>query len=451
MYSRLTFLIVLFALAKFSYSQGTWSYMSTIPSGANITSITVVDQNTIFVAAKGNGLYRSLDGGSSWELKNIGLGASGDLYGISAIDSLNCWVGWLGTSGAPASVYRTTDGGTSWTLQWTLSGTFPDGIKMFSPDYGIVIGDPTGNGQPYQFRYTTNGGTTWNLSPTSPIASNEFGVINAFDFLDTNTIWIGSANTVATGTTARIYRTTNGINGNWLNTNVSGTPTTQGLFYQAIAFIDKNNGLAGSNGGDIIKTTNGGLAWSSIAPPDSLPAFSVINMYGFKDGSNVFRMSVGDANGIYYCFKTSDLGTHWTNEPLPIEGGTTSGIQHMQFVNGSLGYSGGLNGVFMKFTAPASGIIPDKIIPLNFNLSQNFPNPFNPSTTIKYQVPHNSLVNLKVFNSLGQEVATLVNGMISTGNYEVQFNASKLSSGVYFYVLKAGNDFNQSRKMLLIK
>ena len=93
----------------------------------------------------------------------------------------------------------------------------------------------------------------------------------------------------------------------------------------------------------------------------------------------------------------------------------------------------------------------NNIIPVNYSVAQNYPNPFNPSTIIKYQLPENSFVSIKVYNSLGQEAATLVNGMVNAGTYEVQFNASNLSSGVYYYVVKAGNNFVQSKKMMLIK
>jgi len=90
-------------------------------------------------------------------------------------------------------------------------------------------------------------------------------------------------------------------------------------------------------------------------------------------------------------------------------------------------------------------------VPTEYELSQNFPNPFNPSTIIKYQVPQNSMISLKVYNSLGQEVATLVNGMVNAGSYEVQLNSSNLSSGVYCYVIKAGDNFVQTKKMILMK
>ncbi len=85
-----------------------------------------------------------------------------------------------------------------------------------------------------------------------------------------------------------------------------------------------------------------------------------------------------------------------------------------------------------------------------FSLYQNYPNPFNPSTQINYSIPSATTVKLDIFNSVGQRVTTLVNEQQIAGNYSVQFDASSLSSGVYFYTIRAG-DFVETRKMLLIK
>ena len=102
-----------------------------------------------------------------------------------------------------------------------------------------------------------------------------------------------------------------------------------------------------------------------------------------------------------------------------------------------------------------SGIINISSIAENFSLSQNYPNPFNPSTTIKFSIPSNGFVNLKVFNTLGQEVQSLVSGQLSAGVYNADFNGSKLTSGVYYYRLDyTGNDgkqFSDVKKLMLIK
>jgi len=88
--------------------------------------------------------------------------------------------------------------------------------------------------------------------------------------------------------------------------------------------------------------------------------------------------------------------------------------------------------------------------PLTFNLEQNYPNPFNPSTNIKYNIPESGIVKLAIYNTLGEEVAVLVNGMVEAGFYEVTFNAVNLPSGIYFYKLQAGNTV-QLKKMVLMK
>ncbi len=90
------------------------------------------------------------------------------------------------------------------------------------------------------------------------------------------------------------------------------------------------------------------------------------------------------------------------------------------------------------------------IIPTVYELEQNYPNPFNPNTTIRYQIPQDGFVTLKIYDILGSEIATLVNEEKTAGRYEVNFNASSLSSGVYIYKIQSGSFIN-SKKMLLLK
>jgi len=89
-------------------------------------------------------------------------------------------------------------------------------------------------------------------------------------------------------------------------------------------------------------------------------------------------------------------------------------------------------------------------LPANYVLDQNYPNPFNPNTTIEYHLPKSALVNISIYNVLGQQVTTLVNSRQPAGEQKIVFDGSKLSSGVYFYKLQT-DDFVQVKKMLLMK
>lgn len=103
-----------------------------------------------------------------------------------------------------------------------------------------------------------------------------------------------------------------------------------------------------------------------------------------------------------------------------------------------------------KFTKTGTSVEKLDAVPTGYELSQNFPNPFNPTTNIKFSIPSSEFVTLKVYNTLGQEVASLINEFKSAGTYQVDFNASNLSSGMYIYTLTSGN-YKISKKMILMK
>jgi hypothetical protein len=111
---------------------------------------------------------------------------------------------------------------------------------------------------------------------------------------------------------------------------------------------------------------------------------------------------------------------------------------------------GGYDGIYtIGINAPVGVIEPDTT-PQGFKLEQNYPNPFNPTTKLKYSIPQTGEVKLAVFDLTGTELETLVDKVQSAGNYEVVFNAGKLSSGLYFYRISA-NGFAKTKEMLLIK
>ena len=135
---------------------------------------------------------------------------------------------------------------------------------------------------------------------------------------------------------------------------------------------------------------------------------------------------------------------------LPFGGGTVVltqvGIHYYVCVpHASLGMKGTIT------VNPVTGInTAGDMIPNNFILRQNYPNPFNPNTKIEYAIPRMSFVTLKIYNVLGEEVTTLVNGIKPAGSYEVVFNGSDLVSGVYFYKMTAGG-FSSTKRFILLK
>ena len=147
----------------------------------------------------------------------------------------------------------------------------------------------------------------------------------------------------------------------------------------------------------------------------------------------------------------------WENKDTPVPGPITVSLTTYVVSSGTFT-------VPVEVTDPLYGYrvlirpvgIPDDVeptrnmVPHDYALSQNYPNPFNPTTTIDYQISKNSFVTLKVYDSLGREVATLVNKQISPGKYSVKFDGSNLSSGIYFYRLHTGL-FVKTKKLFLLK
>ncbi|MBN1348241.1 T9SS type A sorting domain-containing protein, partial [candidate division KSB1 bacterium] len=103
-----------------------------------------------------------------------------------------------------------------------------------------------------------------------------------------------------------------------------------------------------------------------------------------------------------------------------------------------------------EITTDVNNLSFNKALPVVYELAQNYPNPFNPVTTIMYKLPEIAKVKLAVYNVLGKEISILVNEILSAGEHKVQFNASHLSSGLYFYRLEAGS-MVISKKLMLIK
>lgn len=136
----------------------------------------------------------------------------------------------------------------------------------------------------------------------------------------------------------------------------------------------------------------------------------------------------------------------WQEIPIPdIELKAGKQIMHVAFYGGEFN----LNWIEIKKSS-ATSVNNSSNLPIKYELAQNYPNPFNPTTTISYSIPHNGLVQLKIFDVLGNEVISLVNKEQMRGNHKIVFNAYNLSSGIYFYRLHSGG-YIETKKFILLK
>lgn len=164
------------------------------------------------------------------------------------------------------------------------------------------------------------------------------------------------------------------------------------------------------------------------------------------DDSNIgTRVELQQGNNDYHNFWDSSL----ENEPIRIQTGNSFdkiiGIQYFSFSNYKL-----VPRTNNDFEGMTTSVEDEVLTADNFALAQNYPNPFNPSTVIEFSIPMTGKVSLKIYDILGQEVMSLLNNEMNRGVHRVNFDASKLSSGIYFYTLQSGN-YIQSKKMMLIK
>ena len=177
-----------------------------------------------------------------------------------------------------------------------------------------------------------------------------------------------------------------------------------------------------------------------VLADSSLNSIQVSAIVGVK--ADVFAAT---ASGVFH---SSDHGSSWAN----ISGGLADSTVSSLVISQGYLLAATASGVWKRALTEITSVAGNQASgwnPAGFALSQNYPNPFNPSTTIRYALPQSSHVSLTVFNTLGQLVATLVNGEVGPGEHAVTFNASNLSSGVYFYRIHAGELMKTKRLLLL--
>jgi hypothetical protein len=472
-----------------------------------LSCVWATDVNTIYVGdgvTSGNGLvknakvYKTTNGGTNWTIiLNSGTNVYGFINGV-VFSRTNPLLGIVNcdpnSDTAKFKMWKTTNALTNQVLfepNAPNSSGAQNSVFIIDEDfYGFGL-----NTASARVAVTTNGGTDFGFYNIAGYGGdNGFVSTVAFSTDKLN----GMAATSQTSTT--IARTTNG-GLNWFSQtipctitghcNIKWVPGTS-VVYLVVSNSSESKCLKTIDNGDnwtqytfppgVAEITHVDLLYNNLLDVDN-EAYVVatnksgnifllhetplpVKLYSFSyfvtGRNNILKWVTSEElnNAGFEIYRNSEISnykseSYWLKLGFIKGKGTANGYTHYDFEDNNLNtgkyyyrikqidYNGNyeyfnLNGK-VEITSPGK-----------FYLSQNYPNPFNPSTKISYSIPHKGLVNLKIYDMLGKEVATLVNEYKYAGYYDVVFENTHLSTGVYFYKLKV-NDFTSIKKMILIK
>jgi photosystem II stability/assembly factor-like uncharacterized protein len=371
----------------------TWQSLQT-PVTNDLNDLYVFNDSTLCVVGDSGTILFSVEGGNNWFVGPYFL--TEDYYSVSFSGTMGI------VGGSSQTIVQAEFGGTNVAFLEVQSGFFGGGFygaSMLSPQIGFIAGENS-IFQPL-FGKTTDSGFNWDF--TSFYLNNNEGKATGIEFTDINIGYVSAS--VWDGT------------------------------------------------GAIAKTTDGGSNW--ISTMFNYPLWSI--NFPISNASLV-GYAAGDQGII---LKTYDAGINWASQ----SSGTVQRLNKIFFKDIDFGFAVGDNGIILRTTSagdPVTDLVDKSNQVISFQLFQNYPNPFNATTKIKFTIPSRTeyysvpqIFTLKVYDILGNEVATIANEEKPAGEYEVTFNSHSgevrnLTSGVYFYQLKAGS-LIQTKKMILLK
>lgn len=385
---------------------------------STINKIFSGNNNAIFAGNFFGGLYRSDDKGTNWVAINNGL----NIYGFTdghINDITENSAGYLFASAGywESEVYRSSDSGENWEQSLGFSQTGSSFIRPLAVNSSGDIYAGTYS----KLMHSEDNGVNWtaiNLPfayEVAAVAVNPYGHIFVAAY------------------TQGVYRSTDdganwsliGFQNNWLK----------------VLEINSNGSIFAGTDVGLFRSSDNGNNWTQIT--------------NFQVRDVTF-----DQNGFIYVssdkvYRSTNNGDDWTeiSTGLPDAYINSLAVDADGYV-----FAGTLNNGVYRSNQSTISVEKNNFVADNFSLEQNYPNPFNPSTTIRFAIPaviasgakQSELVTLKVYDILGTEVATLVNEQKAAGTYEVKFDATGLSSGIYFYKLQAGS-LVETKKMILLR
>ncbi|HYQ85906.1 MAG TPA: T9SS type A sorting domain-containing protein [Bacteroidota bacterium] len=455
-----------------------WLRFDSSITGLTINAANLYDikgDSTLF-AATSFGIFGSADQGLTWAPANTGLAAQ-NVYGIAKS------IAGRVTVSTDLGIFTKEMGNPLWTKRYPLNGylgqlgLFDDGIgnlhavqpntNPFSLTSGPIF-TSTDNG--ISWSYDTAGlastrGTLFSVDETGTehLATTVYGgsfyslmfekppggswTPDTTNFLSANYSFSASMNTDKHG----MFYVSGSLNGRKvLRRPIAGGPWspdtagTSGINYFFQMTPDKNGAMFGASGGGIYRRGSG--SWSPVPMPsqlsnESVSAISVDSSNALFAAFVQFSFPAVIGRGVYFSLDTGASWTYAGLDSLPVfrlvsYGDTTYAITNIA--------------LYKLTRSPFLGVSGGQLMPSGFLLSQNFPNPFNPSTRIQFSIPISQHVSVKIFDLLGAEITTLVNEFKQPGTYTVTWDARKLPSGVYFCRLQS-ESFTEMKKLLLLR
>jgi photosystem II stability/assembly factor-like uncharacterized protein len=443
-----------------SYDNGqTWK----LTGWNNTRASQILVRNGVVYASYTQGVGFSSDSGSTWIARKVG----GRFQSVNAMDFDSMGILYAGSDDYfldDAGIHRSSDEGKTWTRRCVVpTSSYLNGFKIIKSDvmfYGTSTFSGTMNGGLFT---SSDHGISWRSILTDEVYAlgkendstiytcgqqglfryndetktaqklGDFGWIYSFTSKPGGVLFAGGTSTYGVVYCSTDYGMT------WSQSTKGNLPVT----ITSLAITPSGSLLAGSAGNGIYRSTDNGISW--IMTPIQTGKFSAL--LANSDG----EILAGNDDG--KILKSNDDGVSWND----VSAGLPSSrirclIEDREgfVIAGTWEY-----GVF-RTAQPLTRVSRSVQIPEDFSLSRNYPNPFNPSTTIRFSVPTRSRLRLTIYNILGQQVAELANEVMDAGNFERIWNA-KVGSGLYFYRLEAAsvNDPNKRfvdvKKMILIK
>jgi photosystem II stability/assembly factor-like uncharacterized protein len=431
-------LLFLFLLLYFQSINGQWIQQNS-GTTEKLTDVIMLNSVTAIVVGKGRSILRTTNTGRTWENLTIMLSSTVPWNCVSFLDTT------CGIVGGDGGIRITSDGGRIWL--WNSIPYFRkySAVLYLAPG-NIYVGADSG-----WIFHSLDSGKTWSSEKISndPIRSL---FIWQGPFIQSLPIYALTPNS--------LFTKMEFPSGEWKET---------ALLFLGLGSEAFDGEFCRGGGPGYIVGVQGDLRAAPTVLRKSMSdtVWRSVSNGILRDG--VFLgVSAPSEDVIYVCgtdgmiFKSTNGGDSWTDEIVP----TTKNINAIYFYDESNGFVVGDSGVILYTSNGGLTNIDNQedFLPIGFMLYQNYPNPFNPTTKIKFSIPTSPLtpspyqgeghrerwVTLKVYDILGNEIATIFNEEKPAGNYEVEFDGSNLSSGIYFYVLNAGGQ-SFSKKMCLIK